>query len=166
MAQPRSVTSVGISHNDSGLIFLQWDNSGADNCGGKDNCLLECNPLTRWNPNTLGEVVLVQDDAGGAQVAKTKPNSSWVSQLMKDFCNMVGFPIVKHEAQYLALFRLLEQVCLKVINVGVPKQPTNASRGFRELKGLISNVNYEGVSSRSRSRSSALSNAVGVVGSF
>ena len=75
------------------------DNSGADNCGG---------PLTRWDPNTLGEVVMGQDDAGEAQVVETKPNSSWVSQLMKDFCNMVGFPIVRHEAQCLALFRLLE----------------------------------------------------------
>ena len=100
-------------------------------------------------------------------MAKTEPNSRWVSQLMKDFCNMVGFPIVKHEAQCLALFRLLEQECLKVIDVGVPKQPTNlGSRGFRELKGLISNVNYEGGSSRSRSRSRALSNDVGVVGSY
>ena len=86
-------------------------------------------------------------------MANIEPNSSWVSQLMKDFCNLVGFPIVKHEAQCLALFCLLEQECLKVIDVGVPKQPTNASRGFRELKGLISNVNYEGVSSKSRSRS-------------
>ena len=54
-----------------------------------------------------------------------------------------------------------------MIDVGVPKQPTNSgSQGLRELKGLISNVNYEGVSSRSRSRSRALSNVVGVVGSF
>ena len=84
---------------------------------------------------------------------------------MKDFCNMVGFPIVKHEVQCLALFCLLEQECLKVIDDGVPKQPTNSgSRGLRELKGLISNVNYDGVSSRSRSR--APLNAGGVVGSF
>ena len=34
MAQLRSVTSVGISHNNSGLLFLPWDNSGADNFGG------------------------------------------------------------------------------------------------------------------------------------
>ena len=71
------MASVGLSHNDSGLLW-------------------ECNPLTRWDPNTFGEVV------------ETEPNSSWVSQLMKDFCNMVGFPIVKHEAHCLALFRLLE----------------------------------------------------------
>ena len=31
-----------------------------------------------------------------------------------------------------------------MIDVGVPKQPINSgSRGLRELKGLISNVNYE-----------------------
>ena len=89
--------------------------------------------------------------------------SNWVSQLMKILCNMVGFPIVKHKAQCLALFRLLEQECLKVIDAGVPKQSTNSgSRGLREFKGLISNVNYEGVSSRSRSRvSSTASGAVG-----
>ena len=51
-----------------------------------------------------------------------------------------------------------------MIDIGVPKQHTNpGSRGLRELKGLISNVNYDGVSSRSRSRVS--STAVGVVGS-
>ena len=34
LAQSRSVTPVGISLNDSGLLFLPWDNSGADNFGG------------------------------------------------------------------------------------------------------------------------------------
>ena len=165
----RTVASVGRSPNDSRPLFLLWDNSGVDNCDGgngvKVNCLLECNPETRWNPNSNGEVVLIQDDIGEVQVAETEPISSWVSQLMKDFCNMVGFSIVKHEVQCLALFRLLEQECLKVIDDGVPKQPTNSgSRGLRELKGLISNVNYDGVSSRSRSR--APSNVVGGVGSF
>ena len=56
---------------------------------------------------------------------------------MKNFCNMVGFPVVKHEAQCLALFHLLEQECLKVIDARVPKRPANSgSRGIRELKGL------------------------------
>ena len=84
---------------------------------------------------------------------------------MKNFCNLVGFPIVKHEAQCLALFRILEQECLKVNDDGVPKRPANSgSRGLRELKGLISYVNYDGVSSRSRSRASP--KALRVVGSF
>ena len=53
------------------------------------------------------------------------PHSNWVSQLMKNFCNMVGFPIVKHEAQCLALFRLLELECFKVTNDEVAKQTVN-----------------------------------------
>ena len=48
---------------------------------------------------------------------------------------------------------------------GVDKRLANSgSRGLRELKWLISFVNYDGVSSRSRSRAS--STAMGVVGSF
>ena len=51
-----------------------------------------------------------------------------------------------------------------MIDVGLPKRPANSgSRGLREFKGLISNVNYDGVSSKSRSRVS--STAVGVVSS-
>ena len=51
-----------------------------------------------------------------------------------------------------------------MIEVGVPNRLANSgSRGLKELKGLISNVNYEGVSSKSRSRVS--STTVGVVGS-
>ena len=126
--------------------------------------MLECDPLSWWESNDLRELVLVQDSTEGTQVLESRPPSNWVSQLMKNFCNLVGFPIVKHEAQCLALFRLLEQECLKVIEVGVPKRPANSgSRGLRELKGLISNVNYDGVSSKSRSK--VASTAVGVVGS-
>ena len=49
--------------------------------------------------------------------------------------------------------------------LGCPSDRLNSgSRDIRELKGLISNVNYEGVSSRSRSKVS--STAAGVVGSW
>ena len=136
------------------------------NCGSAEKafCVLECDPLSRWEPNDFSELVLAQDSAEGTQGSDSRPPSNWVSQLMKNFCNMVGFPIVKHKAQCLALFRLLEQECLKVIDDGVSKRPANSgSRGLRELKGLICNVNYDRVSSRSRSR--VYSTAVGVVGS-
>ena len=89
-------------------------------------CVLECDPLSRCELNELSELVLAQDFAEGTQVTESGPPSNWVSQLMKNFCNMVGFPIVKHEAQYLALFRLLEQECLKVIDDGVPTRPANS----------------------------------------
>ena len=70
--------------------------------------------------------MLAQDSAEGTQVTESGPPSNWVSQLMKNFCNMVGFPIVKHEAQCVALFHLLEEECLKVIDDGVPKRPANS----------------------------------------
>ena len=89
-------------------------------CEEKDFCVLECDPLSRWEPNDLRELVLVQDSPEGTQVLGLRPPLNWVSQLMKNFCKLVGFPIVKHEAQCLALFRLLEQECLKVIKVRVP----------------------------------------------
>lgn len=70
---------------------------------------------------------------------------------MKFFCKMVGFPIVKHEAKCLAFFRILEQECIKVNDVGVSKRLENSrTRGFKELKGLISYVNYDSVPARSR----------------
>ena len=97
-------------------------------CGSGERafCVLECDPLSRCELNELSELVLAQDFAEGTQVTESGPPSNWVSQLMKNFCNMVGFPIVKHEAQYLALFRLLEQECLKVIDDGVPKRLANS----------------------------------------
>ena len=58
---------------------------------------------------------------------------------------------MKHEAQCVALFCLLEQECLKVNDAGVSKRSANSrTRGLRELKGLISYVNYDGVSARNR----------------
>ena len=91
----------------------------------RDFRVLECDPLSRWEPSDLSDLVVAQDSIEGAQVTESGPSSNWVSHLMKNFCNMVGFLIVKHEAQCLALFRLLEQECFKVIDVGVPKRPAN-----------------------------------------
>ena len=44
-------------------------------------------------------------------------NSEWVCSLMNNFCRIVGFPIVKHEDQCLALYRLLEQDYVEVVSV-------------------------------------------------
>ncbi|KAK9991935.1 hypothetical protein SO802_026920 [Lithocarpus litseifolius] len=131
------------------------DDSGCGS-GGKDICVLECEPLSQWEPKDLSEGLLGQDSVEGTQGTESGPPSNWVSQLMKIFCKMVGFPIVKHEAQCLALFRILEQECLKVNDDGVSKRNANSgTRGLRELKGLISYVNYNGASSRGRSKASS-----------
>ena len=46
---------------------------------------------------------------------------------MKNFCRIVGFSIVKHEDQCLALFRLLEQECIDVVSVGTSKGIVNST---------------------------------------
>ena len=89
-----------------GLQILPWEASGVDDSGcdssEKDNWVLDCEPLPQCES-------LPQDFIKGTQVMESGPPSYWVSQLMNFFCKMVGFPIVKHEAQCLALFRILEQ---------------------------------------------------------
>ena len=81
---------------------------------------------------------------------------------MNSFCKMVGFPIVRHEAQCVALFRLLEQECLEVVNDGCIWRPIKSSqKGLRELRGLVSTVNYDR-SSRNRGSSKGL----GAIGSY
>ena len=76
---------------------------------------------------------------------------------------MVGFPIVRHEAQCVALFHLLEQECLEVVNKGSGHRPINSGqKGLRELQGLVSTVNYDGSSSRYR----VSSNNLGAFGSY
>ena len=72
---------------------------------------------------------------------------------MKNFYRIVGFPIVKHEAQCLALFRLLEQDYIDVVSVGTSKGIVNSKqKGLRELNGLFSSINYDGVVSKGRNR--------------
>ena len=117
---------------------------------------MECSPLSKWDPNERKELEVIQEvDEGEVQGSEVK-NSIWVSSLMKSFCRIVGFPIVKHEDQCLALFRLLEQDCIDVLNVGTSKGTVNSrQKGLRELKGLISSINYDGLSSKGRNKDSS-----------
>ena len=119
--QQRLVDSIGDFETDSGLHILPWETSGVVDSGEKDKCVLECEPLSRWIPNDLSEGLLVQDSVERTQVTESGPPSDWVSKVMKNFYKMVGFPIVKHEAQCLAFFRILEQECLKVNDDEVSK---------------------------------------------
>ena len=102
--------------------------------GENNSSPLECVPLACWVPRVAEE---------GEIVASEVEHSKWVSTMMKSFCKMVGFPIVKHEAQCVALFRLLEQECLEVVQDGCFRRPDKVGqKGLRELRGLFSSVNY------------------------
>ena len=63
----------------------------------------------------------------------------------------------------MALFRLLEQECLEVVQDGCFRRPVKAGqKGLRELRGLFSSVNYKRTYSRNRGSSSGL----GALGSY
>ena len=88
-------------------------------------------------------------------------NSKWACSLMKSFCRIVGFPIVKHKDQCVALFRLLDQDCIDVVNVRTSKEIVNSrQKGLRELKVLISLINYDGVASKGRNKDSSVGTGV------
>ena len=131
---------------------------------GENNCSpLECVPLSCWVLRVAEDLVLSTVDEEGEFDASKVEHSKWVSTMMKSFCKMVGFPIVKHEAHCVALFRLLEQECLKVAKDGCIQPLVKAGqKGLRELRGLFSSVNYDGTFSRNR----GLSSRPGAIGSY
>ena len=89
--------------------------------------------------------------------------SKWMSTMIRSFCKMMGFPIIRHEAQCEALFRLLEQECLEVVNDGCVRRPIKfGKKCLRELWGLVSRVNYDGSSSHNRGSS----NGFRAIGSY
>ena len=63
----------------------------------------------------------------------------------------------------MALFHLLEQECLEVVNDGCNRRPVKVGqKGLKELRGLISTVNYDGTYSQNR----GLSTGLGAIGGY
>ena len=121
--------------------------------GEEEDGFLECSPLSKWDPNGQKELEVIQEGDEGDFQRSAVVNSDWVCSLMNNFCRIVGFPIVKHEDQCLALFCLLEQDCVKVVSAGSANGNVNSKqKGLRELKGLFSSINYDGVASKGRNR--------------
>ena len=91
-----SVDTIGIHQHDSEVFLLPWDHNEVDKSGCDSlenaNRLLECNPLALWDPNEFREVLLDQEIAEGELGVAEIENSKWVSQLLKSFCKLVGFP--------------------------------------------------------------------------
>ena len=104
------------------LLFLPQGQSGVDtrdSGNGENNSgPLECVLLSCWVLRVAEDMVLSTVVEEGKLDATKVEYLKQVSTMMNSFCKMVGFPIVKHEAQCMALFRLLEQDCLKVANDG------------------------------------------------
>jgi hypothetical protein len=96
---------------------------------------LRCEPLAMVVPPGPSECV------NGSIVEP----SVWVKQRHRGFCKLVGFPIESHEQKSLALLQRIE--ASRFANkdkVGSRRPSASAKKGSRELRRLISSVNYDG----------------------
>ena len=159
-AEPGSLShfdGVELSQVGPENLMIQWKNCEVNSCGhlhGEDkDGFLECSPLSKWDPNDQKVLEVIQEGDEDEFQGLAVKNSKWVCRQMKIFCNIVGFPIVKYEDQCLALFRLLEQDCVDVVSAGSSEGIVNSKqKGMRELKGLFSSINYDGVASKGRNK--------------
>ena len=53
--------------------------------------------FSKWDPNGHKELEVIQEGDEGEFRGSAEVNSNWVCSLMKIFCRIVGFPIVRSE---------------------------------------------------------------------
>jgi hypothetical protein len=100
---------------------------------------LLCVPLAIIEP--LDQEVV----APGITLIKGNAHSKWVNRQYRALCKLVGFPIDSHEQECLELLRRIEETRAQTKGaVSSRKLISPASKGNRELKNLISSVNYDG----------------------
>ncbi len=94
-----------------------------------------CEPLAVVVPTTI-------------LAAPEKPHntgSEWVNNQYRGLCELVGFPLDSHEKQCLALLRRIEASrSRKKGELGSRTVVCSGKKGARELRNLVSSVNYEG----------------------
>ena len=129
---PSQVGGFDLLQDGPEHLLSQWKHRAVNPSGffhGEDeNDLLECSPLSKWDSNGHKELEVIQEGDEGDFQGSAVVNSEWVCSLMNNFCRIVGFPIVKHEDQCLALFRLLEQDCIDVVSVGSSNGNVNSKQ--------------------------------------
>jgi hypothetical protein len=100
-------------------------------------------PAVEWNGETEVQEVSVQSEV---PEVVSGPQSDWVMEKMEEFGVVLGASYVGFEDRVLALLREIEAETGGSKPGGVPGK--EKSRVSRELRNLISNVNYDGGSSR------------------
>ena len=100
-------------------------------------------PAVEWKGETEVQEVSVQSKA---PEVISGPQSDWVMEKMEEFGVVLGASYLGFEDRVLALLRTIEAETGGSKPGGVPGQ--KKSRVSRELRKLISNVNYDGGSSR------------------
>ena len=116
--------------------------SGKDEDGGN---ALDCVPLAKWDPHWGLELVSEEVALDDFLVGEDLEPSVWVKRKIKGFSKFVGFPIDSCEQQCIALFQKVEKVWEKQATAGCLRcNASSTKKRMRELRNLVSFVNYEG----------------------
>ena len=101
MGLPGAADTDGLQDGESKLLYLTWKQSGLDTnsffTGEKEDCPLDYALSARWDPSVSKEMLAPIGEEDEI-VVTTVEHSKWASMMMKSFCKMVGFPIVRHAA--------------------------------------------------------------------
>ena len=130
-------------------LLLNWAKPTGSDTDEEDRQLMDYVPLAQWDPN--GGLVLMteEDDPIAISVEDELEPSAWVSKKIKSFGKWVGFPIDSYERQCVEFFQRLEKVWEKQAAEGSLRRIASSStKGMRELRNLISTVNYDGQASK------------------
>jgi hypothetical protein len=100
---------------------------------------LTCSPLARIDPVECPISFTIDCEVS------PKQHSQWVKKHYSGFCKLVGFPMDTHEQECLDLLQRIEADRFKYKSSTKVKQAVGSVRkGARELRNLVSTINYDG----------------------
>jgi hypothetical protein len=103
---------------------------------------LSCAPLARIEP---GDFAAFTRGYTCDVLALEEAMSAWVEQKYKVFSKLVGMALLGFEGECISLLRRIDAERKRMRPMTGPRCPTGSvKKGKRELRNLISSVNYEG----------------------
>ena len=116
---------------------------------GEEENLADCNPLFTIIPSRLALTMKMHNDSEVLNIGNTLDVYSWVKNRIPGFSKVIGLSMNRHEKLCIAYLQRLERE-MTVINQQRKKVAPNqklassTGKGKRELRNLISTVNYDG----------------------
>ena len=116
---------------------------------GEEENLADCNPLFTIIPPRLALTMKMHNDSEVLNIGNTVDVYSWVKNRIPGFSKVIGLSMNRHEKLCIAYLQRLERE-MAVINQQRKKVAPNqklassTGKGKRELRNLISTVNYDG----------------------
>ena len=116
---------------------------------GEEENLADCNPLFTIIPPRLALTMKMHNDFEVLNIGNTLDVYSWVKNRIPGFSKVIGLSMNRHEKLCIAYLQRLERE-MAVINQQRKKVAPNqklassTGKGKKELRNLISTVNYDG----------------------